>query len=172
MTNKASQKNSSPATKSEHVQYTSFERWYTNHVRALVISFGDLFRKPFATLMTLMVIGVAMALPSGLYVLLKNLQGINQHWNSRPSISLYLKKGVPDFQITDMLSNLKKNPNIDSAKYISPTEGLEEFKKITQFGDVLADLNENPLPGVIVVTPTRSLQSPSDLQQLLTQCRG
>jgi len=153
------------------VQYTLIAQWYTHHLRALLSSLDDLFRKPWATLMTLTVIGIAMALPSGLYVLLKNLQGINQHWNNKPSISLYLKKGTPDYQISALLSELKKSPNIDNASYISPAQGLQEFKKVTQFGKVLAELKQNPLPGVIVVTPTGRLQSPADLQQMLINLR-
>ncbi len=156
---------------SKQLQYTVVAQWGTNHLRALLSSLSDLFRKPFATLMTLMVIGVSMALPSGLYILLKNLQGVNQYWNYRPSISLYLKKGTPDDQISAMLSELKENPNINHVKYISPQAGLREFKKVTQFADVLADLNQNPLPGVIIVTPIKSQETPSNLQQMLTKLR-
>jgi cell division transport system permease protein len=147
---------------------TLLTQWYTHHLQALMIGLGDLLRKPFASLMTLMVIGVAMALPSGLYILLNNLQSINQHWNNKPSLSLYLVKGAPDYQITAMLTDLKRNKNIASVKYVSPKEGLETFKQVTQFKDVLADLNQNPLPGVIVVTPIRSQQSPARLQKLLS----
>lgn len=152
-------------------QHTSVAQWYINHFHALLGSLKDLFRKPFATLMTLTVIGVAMALPSGLYILLKNLQDVNQQWNSKPSISLYLKKGAPDYQLSTMLSALKKNPNIAKTHYISPEEGLREFRKVTQFGDALGDIKQNPLPGVIVVTPIKSQQSPTALQHLLLKLR-
>ncbi len=156
----------------EHAQYTRLAQWYNNHLVAMLSSLKDLFRKPLATFMTLMVVGVAMALPSGLYVLLKNLQDINQHWNNKPSISLYLKKGTPDYQITDMISEIKRNPDVGNAKYITPKEGLKEFKKVTQFGNALADLEQNPLPGVIVVTPTENEQSPASLRRILTQLKS
>jgi len=156
----------------EHAQYSAVAQWYISHWRSLRVSMSDLFRKPLATLMTLMVIGVAMALPSGLYILLKNLQDINQHWNNNPSISLYLKKGTPDYQISAMLSRLRKNPGIAQVNYVSPAKGLQEFKKVTQFGNILADLNQNPLPGVIVITPTSVEQSPAKLQRMLARLQN
>lgn len=150
-------------------QLDRLTQWYTDHLHALLSGVHELLRKPLASFMTLMVIGVAVALPFGLYVLLQNLQGISQHWDNQASISLYLKKGTPDFQITGLLDRLRKNPDIKSAKYISPRQGLHDFQTITQFGDILTELKQNPLPGVIVVVPTESYQSPDNLKTLLNQ---
>jgi len=153
----------------EASQLNPLTQWYTCHIRDFLLSFSELLKKPFASLMTLMVIGIAVALPAGLYVLLQNLQDISQQWDNQGSISLYLKKGTPDFEISDMLKHLKERPSIQQVKYITPEQGLKDFQKVTKLGDILSELKQNPLPGVIVVTPTKSLQSPDDLNKLVIQ---
>ncbi|MCB1826790.1 MAG: permease-like cell division protein FtsX [Coxiellaceae bacterium] len=148
-------------------QYDRVTEWYINHLRAFLSSLGESWRKPFASFMTVMVIGIAVALPFGLYVLLQNLQDISQHWNNRASISLYLKKGTPDYQIKDLLNQIQQNKSIQTVEYVSPQQGLRDFEKVTRFGNILSELKQNPLPGVVVVTPTDEFQSPEKLQILL-----
>jgi cell division transport system permease protein len=153
----------------ETAQQDRLTQWYKGHCRAFLTSFNELLAKPLANLMTLMVIGIAVALPFGLYTLLQNLQEISRHWDNSASISLYLKKGTPDFQITDMLQNLRKNPDIETVKYISPEQGLRDFQRTTQFGDILSELKQNPLPGVVLITPPAAKQTPKILKNLLAQ---
>ena len=155
--------------KHESAKLDRLTQWYTNHRLSLLSSLQDLFKKPFANLMTLMVIGIAVALPAGLYILLQNLQSISQHWDNGGSISLYLKKGTPDFKISAMLTDLKKNTAVKKVKYISPEQGLRDFEQATQFGNIFSELKQNPLPGVIVITPTKDKRSPADLNNLINQ---
>lgn len=144
-----------------------FAQWHTHHLQSFLTSLGDLFKKPLASLMTLMVIGIAVALPAGLYVLLQNLQDISQHWDNTASISLYLKKDAPNTNVRSFLHEVQNNPSVKKADYISPTQGLRDFQRVTQYGDVLAKLNENPLPGVIVITPIDKKQTPAGLKNLV-----
>ncbi len=143
--------------------------WLRNHVQAFLFALGELIRTPFASLMTLMVIGVAIALPVGFYLLLQNFQSISTHWRGNPSVSLYLNPQVTIQQIKPLVTKLQQQQNIASVEYISPDQGLKEFEQMTHFSGALSTLSSNPLPGVIVVTPTLSQQSLASLQQLATQ---
>lgn len=151
---------------------TRLSQWYTGHKRSFLSSLSELLRKPLASLMTLMVIGIALALPSGLYIVLQNLQNISQDWDKQGSISLYLKKGTPDFEISALLKSIKNNNAVESAQYISPEKGLSQFQKVAKFGDILSELKQNPLPGVIVVTPKENYQSPARLNKLLATLKN
>lgn len=159
------------STKSNHHQFNPIISWFLNHLRACVFGFGEVIRAPLASIMTVAVIGIAMSLPAGFYLLLQNFQSISKAWNDTPSISLYLKQGIASVQINQLLADLKNRHDIKTVTYISPEQGLNEFKKTTEFGDVADTLKNNPLPGVIVVTPIQHKQRPADMQSLFTNLK-
>lgn len=145
--------------------------WAYSHGRALVTSLQQLTHAPLASLLTLLVIGIAMALPSGLYVLLKNFQSASQKWDNTPSISLYLKKTITPSQLNKIKKRLNTNKKISDVRYISPKQGLSEFEKLTDWGKALSRLKDNPLPGVLVVTPANTAYAPEQLRHLLNQLK-
>lgn len=153
-------------------RYHSLTLWFINHVRALTSGLGELIQTPLSSLMTIAVIGVAMALPMGFYLLLQNAQTLSQSWRGNPTITLYLKQTLPETDIKPLLSQLTHHPDIKQVQYISPAEGLAEFKRDSQFGDILNTLPTNPLPPVVVITPTAAAASPHALQHLVTTLKA
>src|SRR4051812_41354789 len=71
--------------------WTDMKQWFERHVQTLVGSLGRLFQKPFATLLTVVVIGVALALPACLEVLVQNVRSASGGWNNALDISVYMK---------------------------------------------------------------------------------
>ncbi|HUW97657.1 MAG TPA: permease-like cell division protein FtsX [Acidiferrobacter sp.] len=124
--------------------------YFTRHLQVLVATLGDLVHSPTATLLTVLMIGVTLALPAGLYVGLLNLEQLSHGWHRGGSLSVYLQKGAAGQNVAATISRMK---GVQSARYISPEQGLQEFEKRSGFGDALATLHHNPLPGVVVVTP-------------------
>lgn len=149
----------------------SFKSWLLNHLWVLISSLGQLKRTPFATLMTSAVIGVALALPTGLHVLLNNVQQLAGNWDGGVQISLFLKEGVTEQNAQSLLKQLVKRPDIDHIDYISQSQALAEFQQYSGLGDVLNLLNENPLPSVLVVYPKNSHPRPKESEKLLASLR-
>lgn len=141
--------------------------WMLSHLRALLRGIGELLRTPFASLMTLLVIAIATALPIGLYVFLKNLERINQYWNGQPTLTLYLQQDISPQTQHQLMAQLKNNTNIADAKYISPEQGLLEFEQSSELHGISQTLIKNPLPGVIIITPASSQITPEAMQNLL-----
>lgn len=141
--------------------------WLLNHIRSLFFSLGEIIHTPFASLLTIIVIGIAMALPAGLYAVLQNMQAFSQQWNKSPTISLYLKQDISANAITTLQDNLAKNKYIASVKYISPEEGLKQFAQTDKLRGAVATLDTNPLPGVMIVTPIDN-ETPDQLKALFT----
>lgn len=147
--------------------YPQITRWVLSHLRALQFALSELIRTPFANFITVSIIGVAIALPLGFYVLLKNLQVVDSTWNaSAPTISLYLKTDTTPTQLDAFMQTLRNNPHIATVNYVSPQEGLTAFKKNTPFSDVIKLLQNNPIPGVITVLPDTEDQSPDAINAL------
>jgi len=140
---------------------------FMRHLQAAFASLGQMRHAPVTTIMILVVIGVALALPSGLFVLLNNAQHVGSSWSGSAKISLYLNQAVTESQAQGLMRQIQREPGVGAVKYISPAQGLAEFKQASDFGDALNALKNNPLPPVIVVTPAINLQTSAAIQQLL-----
>lgn len=132
---------------------TSVKTYFMRHAQVLIYSLGQLWRTPFSMMMTATVIGIALALPTGMHVLLKNAQHISGGWEGAAKISLFLKTSTSDQQAQRLRNQIQQLPEIAEVDYISRKQALAEFKQQSGFGDALAALKENPLPAVLVVIP-------------------
>lgn len=137
------------------------------HCRAFFASLGKLLRSPFSSIMTILVIGVALALPSSLFVLLNNVKIVGQGWDKGSQISLYLNQDSDQTDIDKIIGNLKLRSDVAFVEYISPEQGLTDFKNHSGYGEVLEHLPSNPIPPVIEVYPDTRLQSPELVENLL-----
>ena len=145
--------------------------FFTDHMRQAVNSLGELWRSPFASLMTIGVLGFSITLPSTLYVLVKNTEQISEQWEQASEISLFLREGVTDASAQQLLTRLRLWPEIAEVTYISAEESLKEFQTLSGLGDALNYLETNPLPAVVLVVPTSKHASPTSAGILLDKLR-
>ncbi len=141
--------------------------YFTHHLWVLVSSLGSLWRTPLATLMTAAVIGIALALPAGLHVLLQNVQQLSSGWEGTAQMSLFLKSGVSEKRIHSLADTLRGWEGVAEVRYISREQALAEFREQSGFGDALNSLDENPLPAVLVLFPTAEAAAPAQMELLL-----
>jgi cell division transport system permease protein len=125
----------------------------SHHQQVAVDSLRRLVIRPATSLMTILVIAIALALPAGLYIGLNNIDAVSDGWEGAARISLFLKPNVSASQAETLRRNIAERDGVLVAEYISPDAGLAEFRVSSGFGDVLDQLDANPLPGLIVVTP-------------------
>ena len=143
-----------------------FRNYLARHMQVLFYALGQLSLKPFSTLMTVAVIGIALAMPAGLHVLLKNVQQVLSGWDGAAQLSLFLHQNTREADAQALAKNLRAREGIAGVDYISSKQAMEEFRRLSGFGEALKALEDNPLPPVLVVHPTLELQGPELLQQL------
>ena len=68
---------------------------FARHTQALLGSVGRLARNPFATALTLLVIGLALALPLALNLFVTNAQTATGGFVDAVDMSVYFKTDVP-----------------------------------------------------------------------------
>jgi len=147
-------------------QRSSIIGYGLRHIQAGLNSLGQLSRAPIATFITCLVIGITLALPVALFVLLKNVDVLGQKLEQNTQITLYLKPDVNASQAAVLLKKLNDNNLIASARTISPTAGLEELQQQSGVSDMLTELQNNPLPWAVVIVPTSDQQTPAALSAL------
>ncbi len=149
---------------------STFQSTAQTHWRTARQSLQRLLQTPVATAMTVAVIGIALVLPVGLLLTLDNLRGLSGNLGSVSQVSVYLEDSVSAAQAVTLVQELGQREDVQQARYVSPEEGAEEFIAYSGLGDVLAALSENPLPGVIVLTP--QLLDAAGAQTLLSDLEG
>jgi cell division transport system permease protein len=146
-----------------------FALWWQRHRQSGLTSIQKIQRAPFATLLTVLVIGVSLALPALLMVFIKNAQLISAGWGDSTQISLFIKTGEPDQTVQQLINRLQANTEIASVNYISPAQGLQQFQAASGFSNLQNALPANPLPGVLEIKPAPTLQTPEAVQQLVNE---
>ncbi len=145
--------------------------WLMRHLQVALASLGRLIRTPLSTLMTTLVIGIALALPAGLYLLLGNVQTLSGNWDGAASISLFLKQETSEEQAQSLATSLQEDPAIAQVKSVSRHEALEEFRQLSGFAGVVDSLEENPLPALLIVEPAAAHAEPILAEALLERLR-
>ena len=145
--------------------------WATRHAQVLLSTLGRLTRSPVSTLMTAAVIGIAVALPAGLHLLVKNLQTLSGAWEGSASISLFLHTEVSAEAARALEERLQRLPQVADTRLIGRDEALAEFRALSGFGEALDLLGENPLPAVLLVRPGPQASEPAAAEALVERLR-
>ncbi len=148
-----------------------FKEFFIRHLQVFFYSLGLLSRTPFATLMTASALGIALALPAGLFVILDHARQLSGDINSINQISLFMKKEVSKKTIDSIQKKLENYPEIAQVKHISRDVALQEFQKNSGFGDALKALKNNPLPDLLIVFPSLTHNEPEQINNLLTELK-
>lgn len=126
---------------------------FQQHFQQIFISFSELWKTPFATLMTILVLGVALSLPSVFHVIYKNSEQVSSQWDKASEVSLFLKKDISAQRVQVLINKLGLYDEIDTVTHITSHQALQEFKEMSGFSKALNYLDENPLPDVLIVVP-------------------
>lgn len=147
-------KRESGAKQSQRTARGALQSHWQQHLKTARESLKRLLSTPTASLMTVAVIGIALLLPSAVYVSMNNLQALSGGINVGSQISLYLNEDITDEEAFQISERLLQREQIASSEYISPAQAAAEFNAHSGLGDVIDALENNPLPGVIVLSPS------------------
>ena len=130
-----------------------FQAWIEAHRASLLDSLRRLGKQPIGSFFTCLVMAVALSLPMGLSLLLNNVERLGGSWQRAAQISLYLKLDASSDQGEQLSNQIKGMAGVADAEFISREKALEEFQQQSGLGEALKELPDNPLPGVVLVTP-------------------
>ncbi|HMI74702.1 MAG TPA: permease-like cell division protein FtsX, partial [Steroidobacteraceae bacterium] len=144
----------------------SINAYFARHAQVLVGSLGRIVHQPFATLMTMGVIAIALALPLFLSMLLQNARIATGNWNEAYDLSVYMDKKAGTSRVQSLAKQLKARGDVAAVRIITADQALAEFRNDSGFGKALDALSDNPLPDTLVVTPTLTASTPQGTETL------
>ncbi|MEB0039436.1 MULTISPECIES: permease-like cell division protein FtsX [unclassified Pseudomonas] len=127
--------------------------WLEAHRSSMVDSLRRLGKQPIGSFFTCLVMAIALSLPMGLSLLLNNVERLGGSWQRAAQISLYLNLDANAGDGEQLREQIKSMPGVADAEYISSDQALAEFQQQSGLGEALKELPQNPLPGVVLVTP-------------------
>ncbi|MBI4293376.1 MAG: ABC transporter permease [Betaproteobacteria bacterium] len=130
--------------------------WLRQHWLSFTRTAARLAENPLASLLNVLVIGVALALPLGGYLLFANLQVFSRDIATEPQISVFLASAAGRQDAAEIQERLRRSPSVRSVQFVGRDEALASLKSRPGVAELAVTLQENPLPDALVVTLARS----------------
>ena len=125
--------------------------WIAHHRRVCLSTISDLLKNLMSSLLTWLVIGIALALPSILFIILSSVAQIGAGWGGNPSVSVYLQTDLDEKAGKSLANEIVDSSYVENVRFVSRDVALKDFQERSGLRDVLSSLNRNPLPHVIEV---------------------
>ena len=138
--------------------------WLLQHTGTLGRTLGKLVRSPIATLLNVIVLGIALALPAGLYLGLVNVQKAVRTVSPEPQLTLFLALDASRAEVSDIDTRLKGDAQIARFRYVPRERALEDLARASGMAGVVEALERNPLPDAFVIDATDA--SPEAIERL------
>ncbi len=132
---------------------TLLHAWLEAHRSSLIDSLRRLAKQPIGSFFTCLVMAVALSLPMGLSLLLNNVERLGGSWQRAAQISLFMTLDAGEADGQKLRAQIADMADVADSEWISREQALAEFQQQSGLGEALKELPENPLPGVILVTP-------------------
>lgn len=126
---------------------------FIQHLIVLRTALRRIFSSQLGGFFNILVIGIALSLPAGMYLVLQNVQGLVTKLSGTPQISLFLAMDAKADDADKLRRLFAQHPAIDRAEFVPRADALEQLKKSTGLADVIGGLQQNPLPDAFVVYP-------------------
>jgi len=134
--------------------------WARRHAYSFLSSLGALSRQPIASAMTLIVLAVALTLPTALHVSLDNVRAVSQSWERLDTLSVFLDQNLEEAQARSLGARLTLWRQIAAVDPISPEQGLNDLTGQLALDSVSDELSsalpDQALPWVLEITPEDS----------------
>jgi cell division transport system permease protein len=123
------------------------------HIGVLRTVLRRIFSSRLGGFFNILVIGIALSLPAGMYMLLQNIQGLVTQLSGTPQISLFLSLDAKTDDVNKLRRQLAQHPDIARVEFVARAKALEQLKQSTGLADVIGGLQQNPLPDAFVIYP-------------------
>ena len=123
------------------------------HANALRDAFRRLVASPLTTLLSLTVIGTALALPTAGWVVIDNLRGLTGSASGVQQISVFMTLDASKKDLAEIESRLRQAKPGDW-RFVSREAALKRLQSTEGMAEIIASLPKNPLPDAFVVEPS------------------
>lgn len=125
--------------------------WLRHHRRALASALRKLAAQRWAGLTSALVIGIALSLPTGGYVLLDSVRPLVRHASLDPHLSVFLGTGVKRADAEALAARLRADSRLANVRFVPREAALEELQQTEGLAEIVSALDRNPLPDAVIL---------------------
>ncbi|MDO8932744.1 MAG: permease-like cell division protein FtsX [Rhodocyclaceae bacterium] len=127
--------------------------WLIQHRDAFLLALRRLAATPLNTLLSLLAIGIALALPAGGQMLVANALQLASSAAPTPQISLFMALDASRTAAGEIETRLRNNAGIRNIRFVPREDTLARMKTAEGLGEVIEVLPKNPFPDAFVIDP-------------------
>lgn len=143
--------------------------WLAHHLDAALLALRRLAAAPVNSLLSLLAVGIALALPAGGQMLLANALHLAGTTSAVPQISVFMAANADRRAAAEIESRLGKYGGVKQVQFAAREETLVRMKTNPGLRDVIEVLPANPFPDAFVVTAADD--SPEAMEKLAVEFR-
>lgn len=129
--------------------------WFGHHRAAVGSAIRRLWSTPLNTLLSLLVIGIALTLPGFGYVVLDNLRDLGRNASGVQQISLFMNLDAGKKDVGEIEGRLRAAAT-GKWRFVPKEEALKRLQKSEGMAEIVASLPRNPLPDAFVIEPSNT----------------
>ena len=125
--------------------------WLAAHAGGLGAALRRIAHAPLGSGLNALVIGIALSLPVGLYLIVANLQTASRELTVTPQVSVFMALDANRTEVAQAEAQLKKHAQISTYRLVPRDQALADLKKSSGLTDVIDGLPQNPLPDAFII---------------------
>jgi cell division transport system permease protein len=141
-------------------------RWLMRHLQSALFAAGRLARTPVATSFTVLVIAIALTLPTAMSLAILSVRQATGDFANAVDVNVYFRQDVPIEKARQLAASLRQRSGIADVKLVSAEDALTAFREQSGFGSALDALGKNPLPHALNVRPEAGATDPERMEAL------
>ncbi|MBA3995656.1 MAG: cell division protein FtsX [Candidatus Accumulibacter sp.] len=126
--------------------------WIAQHLAALRDALRRLAAAPLNTALSLLVIGIALTLPSAGWIALENLRMVAGGSSNSQQISIFLTLDASKRDVGEIETRLRA-AGAGTWHFVAKEDALKRLQATEGMAEIVASLPRNPLPDAFVVEP-------------------
>lgn len=133
--------------------------WLLRHAQTALGALGTVTRNPVSSWLTIGVIGIALALPAALNLLVQQGRLLAGDVEASRDFAVYLTPGTGLDRARALRDELRGRPGVAEVRLITADEAAAELRREPGFAGALDALGDNPLPHTLVVRPDAAAEA-------------
>ena len=137
---------------------------------SLLESVQHLSRHALVTLFVWLLIGVALSLPVGFWLVQHNIHLLTEQLHDDTGFTVYFVPASSNASIDEVQEYVVQSTLVQSVEFTSAEQALEEFQLVTGYDQEIVALEDNPLPASLSVVIQQELPT-SEVESFLDSLR-
>ena len=132
---------------------SALQKWYRGHARAMTEGIKMPLKSPYASLFTVITLGICFYLPLVIWTLWQNFAEVEEQWQGQGSVAIFLKQGLDANEVTALQHDLNDRNLIAEVTVVDNDTIKANLNEDPQLNQIIDVIKTHELPDQILLKP-------------------